>query len=342
MGKKGGGGFVRLLTVVGSLLALAVAVLLGNGFHIPSVIGTLGLMFSVGAKGFFGLGLLTSPTLNSHPVTDTVDIGFFNYMKMKFLYVCRFQFHNNFLWEEWHDQISNDIIARLEAKGAKKGEAVVFDIPHFEYKDIDPLEFYNNFTRRGRPAILHHVPMKAMEWTPEYLAQRAGDWSTAIRCGPINKNMTVREYVDSAQDPHATRCYLDNNANIFEAFPDLEAELELWRYAPYAMGEIAEEGKRPKGLFFGNLFLGVFPELGVTWHCANYNNLFFMIHGRKTWTFVDPSNSFLMYPTFRPMGRDSISRMTYMASHDDEMIRKYFPLFQYAPKYRYTLSKGDM
>jgi hypothetical protein len=265
-----------------------------------------------------------------------------NTLKLKFLYVCRFQFRNNFLWEEWHDQITKDIVARLEAQGAKKDSEMEFEIPHFNYNEIEPLDFYNRFTRPGRPAILHGVPMKAMNWTPEYLADRAGDWKTAIRCGPINQNMTVREYVDSAKDPDANRCYLDNNANIFEEFPDLEEELELWRFAPYAMGEMAEEGKRPKGLFFGNLFLGVFPELGVTWHCANYNNLFFMIHGRKTWSFIDPSNTFMVYPTFRPMGRDAISRITYMAAHEPELTNKYFPLFRYAPKYKYTLSKGDM
>lgn len=249
------------------------------------------------------------------------------------------------MWEDWHNQLSDEIIADLERRGAKKDGEQDAEIPNFDFNEIEPSTFYHNYVKMGRAAIVRNVPIKAMKWTPEIITQKVGNFSTSLRCGPVNINMTVAEYVASAKDPKATKCYLDNNADIFTAFPELEKELEMWRFSGYALNTQTPEGQKPAGFYFGQLFMGLFPALGVTYHCANYNNLFFQIYGRKTWTFVDPSNSWFVYPTFRSMMRDSISRITWHATHAEnsaEIIAKHFPLFRYAPKYKFTLEPGDM
>ena len=40
------------------------------------------------------------------------------------------------------------------------------------------------------------------------------------------------------------------------------------------------------------LFLGVHRGSGSGWHCASGDNLFFMVHGRKKWSFVHPDHRF--------------------------------------------------
>ena len=166
-----------------------------------------------------------------------------------------------------------------------------------------------------------------------------------MRCGPKIKQLTVTQYLASKSDPNATICYLDNNANILTDNPQLEADLEMDKFSAYAMNKVTPKGEKPDNYFYSQLFMSVFPSLGVTYHCANYNNFFFMIQGRKKWTFVDSSHSFFMYPTFPRIMRNSISRLTWAMLHSEnskELIAKHFPLFRYAPKYQYTLQPGDM
>jgi hypothetical protein len=61
-------------------------------------------------------------------------------------------------------------------------------------------------------------------------------------------------------------------------------------------GQRGVEGTFPKGYLFSQIFMSVHEATGALYHAANFNNLFYMIQGKKKWTFVDPSNSFLMYP----------------------------------------------
>ena len=110
-------------------------------------------------------------------------------------------------------------------------------------------------------------------------------------------------------------------------------------------GKKSGEVENPAGYLFSQMFLGVYPTLGAQFHCANFNNLFFMIHGRKKWTFVDSSNAWFVYPMFNHLMRFVASAVTWEATHHpnkDEIIAKRIPLFRYAPKYEFTLEPGDL
>ena len=258
----------------------------------------------------------------------------------------RVHLKDNFLWEDWHNSISDEIVAALEARNAKKDDETVFTIPNFDYNEITPEKFFNDYVKLGRPAIIHNVPTPAMKyWDADYISKRVGNYSTDMRCGPKILTKTVDEYLHSKSDPNATVCYLDNNANIFQDNPDLEADLEIERFSTYAMNKATPPGQKPGGYFYSQMFLSIFPASGVTYHCANYGNLFFMVKGRKKWTFVDSAHSFFLYPTFPTVMRNSISRITWHTLHNEkgtEALNKHFPLFRYAPKYVYTLQPGDM
>lgn len=110
-------------------------------------------------------------------------------------------------------------------------------------------------------------------------------------------------------------------------------------------GTPTPEGVDSPGYLFSQLFMGVFPSLGITYHCANFHNLFFMIHGRKKWTFIDPSNSWFVYPGFNKLMRFVASKVTWEATHAhnaSDVIAKHYPLLRYAPKYTFTLERGDL
>lgn len=81
---------------------------------------------------------------------------------------------------------------------------------------------------------------------------------------------------------------------------------------------------------------------GTSYHCANFNNLFFMIQGRKKWTFVDPNYEFLMYPMFNAKSMDVASFLTTVALSNATTMQDSFPLYQLAPKMTITLQPGDI
>lgn len=259
----------------------------------------------------------------------------------------RYQLNDNFLWEPWHKKLEKEIVELLESRHAKKDEDQIHEIDNYNFDEISAEKFFHEYVKLGRPVIIRKVPTKANKlWTAEYIKNKVGgNYSTVMRCGWNLKTLSISQYLNSKLEPNATSCYLDNNSNIFLDHPALEAELELERFSPYASNKPTVAGKVPPGYLLSQLFMGIFPSLGVQFHCANYNNLFFMVQGRKRWTFVDPAHSFFLYPTFPRLMRNSISRLTWNAVHAEnskELIAKHYPLYRYAPKYQFVLEPGDM
>jgi len=327
------------------VLVLLVAIVAGiiahfNGICVPAVISTIIVALKTGSHGLYGLGLLLHEPLNPIPISDYVPIGYFRSLKFKFIYVARYMAHDNFLFEDWLSDLQKELLHDLEARGAPKGAQQMYQIPSFNYDEIEPLTFYNDYVRLGRPAIMRKVPVKAMNWTTDEIARRAGAFRTNLRCmdGSI-ADYSLADYVASRNQTERA-CYFDNNANIFEKYPELEAELEMEKFTPHMSNR---EDKRY--YLFSQMFMSVFNTTGALYHCANYNNLFFMIQGRKRWTFVDPSNSFLMYPIFNSMFKDSKSYLTWHVTHannSDALIDELFPLYRYVPKYESVLEPGDV
>jgi hypothetical protein len=333
-------GYALKLSVGIAFFAMAVSF---YGFHIPSLIVTCLIQFKTGIHGYFGLGLLIHEPLSPVPISNYVRLGYVNSLQLKFIYVMRKWMEDNFLFDDWLSSVHNNILEDFERRNVPKDENSLFEIPSFEMNEIDPQKFYSDYVKMGRPVILKKVlDIPAMSWTPDIIAERAGDFSTTTRCmDGSTRKWTLGEYIASRNDTEHP-CYFDNNAEIFEAKRSLEEELHIYRLGEYMTGKKTEKGGRPSSYVFSQMFLSVFNTTGALYHCANYNNLFYMIHGRKKWTFVDPSNSFLMYPMFNPMMKDSKSFLTWHATHSNdtqEIINRQFPLYRYAPKYVYTLEK---
>ena len=84
----------------------------------------------------------------------------------------------------------------------------------------------------------------------------------------------------------------------------------------------------PSHLITAQIFMGMSKGTGTSYHCANYNNLFFQIDGRKKWTFVSPRYNPLMYPMFNEKSMDVASFVTVFALNDEEVMEKFYPLYK--------------
>jgi hypothetical protein len=114
------------------------------------------------------------------------------------IYLFRYWGRNNFLWQDWLDSIHADLIKDLEARGAKKDNDQVYEIPNFDVNDIDGMTFFKDYVKMGRPAILRNVKLGAMKWNADYLVKHAGNFSTPMRCmdGSV-VTQTLEQYVSS-------------------------------------------------------------------------------------------------------------------------------------------------
>lgn len=81
-------------------------------------------------------------------------------------------------------------------------------------------------------------------------------------------------------------------------------------------------------LITAQIFMGMSRGSGTSYHCANFNNLFFQINGRKKWTFVSPRYNALMYPMFNEKSMDVASFLTVIALSSQDIMDTYFPLYK--------------
>ncbi|RYH13552.1 hypothetical protein EON65_35395 [archaeon] len=77
---------------------------------------------------------------------------------------------------------------------------------------------------------------------------------------------------------------------------------------------------------------------GSPFHHAGVYNMFYQVHGKKQWWFIDPYDTFLGYP----MSVAGKAANALMALWPHEYNKEAFPLFQYCPVYTAVLNPGDV
>ena len=127
--------------------------------------------------------------------------------------------------------------------------------------------------------------------------------------------------------------YIRSLSDIFDKHKELVDDVGFLDFKGYMKGNYMTS----------QIFIGASRKgSGTSYHCANFNNLFFQIEGRKRWTFVDPQYSFLMYPMFNSKAMDVASFLTMIALADRKMMEDHFPLYKFAPKATAILEPGDV
>ena len=169
------------------------------------------------------------------------------------------------------------------------------------------------------------------QWTPTFFGERYGDFPCwLVEDGDWDVKGTISDATDDILAEKEVSRYIHNLTNLFNEHPDLEAQLELDRFAPLA------GSRRHLGTHF---FLGG-AKTGVPYHCANNLNIFFNIYGEKDWYFVHPKHSFWMYGMVHKTGSYGDSPIDHQKSAAEQ--REKFPLFEQVPVYSARLCPGDV
>jgi len=127
------------------------------------------------------------------------------------------------------------------------------------------------------------------------------------------------------------KAYLSNSTSFMKKHPEIihQDDIDKLKQMTEMSPTIAQ------------MFMSLVPNNGTPMHSAFSHNLFFMIEGRKKWTFWHPDYLCLVYPYFPENG---IYFGSYSGIRDstDENIPKQFRLLQYAPSYEIVLEEGDV
>lgn len=333
--------FGRLLLQLIIVAAVAIAIKLFD-VHIPSALSATWAILQVGSDGYFGLGLLLHESLASHSSRGYAPLGYWNSMQLKIIYLSRSIFRDNFIFEDWMNSIHISILRDFESKGYKKDSDSEKSVPIIDMTSADFKALFAQFVSSGEPLVIRNVGVKAMEWTSEKLKSRFEDFEVLLHC----KNGSIvgqpfGKYVDSRPP-----CSLvGGNDDMFETYPDLFDELEIHKFSTLFNGRSTPEHEKPDLFVSADLMVDLDFGIGRNYNCANYFNLFYLVQGKSRWTFVDPSNSLLMYPFFDPSFESFKSWLTWDAIHADnspDIISQYFPLYRYAPKIVLEMQAGDV
>ncbi len=180
------------------------------------------------------------------------------------------------------------------------------------------------------------------KWTPRFFAERYGDLEVQAFDG---RNWSARDVAAGTGDFTTERMpwseqikrmgdggsdYLAFFGEVFEWDPSLINDVEPDRMRPYLGRRLVRE-PMPK------LFLGA-EGTATQWHCAELQNLFVQVTGKKRWLMADPAYT----PCFEP--RISSSSQQYchsMVDFRDPDIER-FPLYQYVPMWEVVLEPGDL
>jgi hypothetical protein len=287
-----------------------------------------------------GLGLrtfLVTGVTDEEPATR-LDLGYFNVLQIKTILLGRYALRRQTLFEPWFSRVEQSLLTRFRQQGVDP-EQLVTQLPSIDVSEFEPERFYREYVARGRPVVIRGGVANSeacKRWNVEFFrAYQSAQVQIYDPEGDTEYPGPIGEVLDSAGTQR--RLYIYGATNLMRDHQELVEQLGVLDFR-------ACMTRRPAGYAGSQLFLGVHRSSGSGWHCATGNNLFFMIHGRKRWTFVHPDHGWLLYPLLNQTCQTLISPLQMLMGrrYDMDYIRKHFPLFEYCPRQEVTLEAGDV
>lgn len=240
------------------------------------------------------------------------------------------------LLADWWERVEREALERGRAAGPR---GPVRAIPRFKDGELPPERFRALVDAMRTPFVIEGFARDCdarRRWSPEFFAERYGSLPIALttrREAPTAyedyERGTLADVVEDIRAVSPRGCYAENISRIFNENPELEADLPVAKVLEY-MGRRRHYGSQ--------LFLGG-SGTGTGYHCANANNFFLMLHGRKRWTFVHPDHSAWMRPCVSPQGLYVGSPVDHNRS--DEEQEELVPTYNLVPRYETVLEPGD-
>lgn len=218
----------------------------------------------------------------------------------------------------------------------KNGE--VFDKPiKIEILNKDSPDFNRklmNYLKNDYPFVIRGVTLQCFN-TMRFnkLLEKVGD--RKVYMSPSSEESCPDNIFTEFKNIKQNKCYITNSTNLFYYHDDLLPDSDIKIIKKVINNNMSNDSKQ--------LFVGVVKGSGTALHAAYTNNFFIMIQGQKKWTFYNPNQLALIYPSFQKKGIYMASDSRFLNMDTDvERISFNFPLLKYAPRYEVDLEEGDI
>jgi hypothetical protein len=267
-------------------------------------------------------------------------------MKNGFTPVMPLEFYSEFNKEIFNriptgdNNINKDKVIKICDRNLKwlNENGKVFDTPiQIEILNIDSHDYkekMKNYLTNNYPFVIRGATLKCFETMKfDKLMEKVGN--NKVYMSPSSEESCPDNIFTEFKNIKTNKCYITNSTNLFYQYPDLLPDSDMDIIKNLIDGYMSNDSKQ--------LFAGIVKGTGTALHAAYTNNFFIMIQGEKKWTFFNPNQLALIYPSFSKSGiyMSSESRLLNM-DQDTDTISYKFPLLKYAPRYEVHLKEGDI
>lgn len=186
-----------------------------------------------GALPIFGNGFSYDQSDDS--ILPVLDMGYTNMLQIKLIYLSRFIFRDQFLFNDYANLILLDIEQRLEKQfKANKWDFTTFNeipVPSVQYSQLDTVNVYEEYTKKGIPFVVKGTPSAAVQqWSPDFFAAKYGSHEVSVinttSVGVVNMNLS--EFVNSQQEGNKNGVlYIRALSDIFDKYPVISISQKL-------------------------------------------------------------------------------------------------------------------
>lgn len=227
------------------------------------------------------------------------------------------------LFTLFHTWLSKRLEKQIVDSGFNYTKYKEIPMPEYDWKK-GPEEFFRLYGNKPHPVVLRGFMndrklLKELSW--DNVLGKYGEEDVMLTKKELDGVPGKLKEVDNP------RIYLHNSEVLFNKYPTLLDLFEFERLEPYLRMKAG----------YSQIFVGR-QGTGSPFHNAAVHNWFYMVDGRKKWYFIDPYDSFLIYPLFRAGKAAAVASCLY----PDEYNKAAYPLFKYCPSYVVTLEPGDV
>jgi len=190
------------------------------------------------------------------------------------------------------------------------------------------------YLKNDYPFVIRGVNLKCFETMRfDRLIQKVAD--NKVYMSPSSEKTCPDNIFTKFKNIIKNKCYITNSSNLFYYHNDLLPDSDMDIIKNLIDGYMSNDSKQ--------LFVGVVKGTGTRLHAAYTNNFFIMIEGEKKWTFFNPNQLALLYPSFSKKGIYMTSETRFLNMDNDINDMSYrFPLIKYAERYEIDLQERDI
>ena len=285
-----------------------------------------------------GVGTFLTRKVHNDVEPIFLDLGYWNIFKLKAILFCRYVFKEQSFGQDCYESICDRIQQRLENQNISE-DRINLEVDSYHFDKIDSEKFFQEYLLKGKPVVIKRGSLDHENlFSEQYFLEHYGDTNVSVRDIKTGKQAprTVREYL-SNNNPDKVE-YIQSSFNFTLENPDFVEQLNPQQFDAYMSGI----GAKNSCYVSSEFFLGKSKKTGTGFHCANGNNLFFMVRGQKKWTFVHPDYTWLIYPLLNDPMKYILSEIMPEVISLPEAIDKIYPLWKYCPKQTVVLEPGDI